>query len=116
MYKKIKGGIRYDKYYIYFKCGISQAICGRFGENGTGGYRWIPEGECQYPEVIIGVISVMVAENSNGTGEALIEWIKEEGVQEENEGELMKWMGKKIEWGGMEAAQINKVWLRMVQG
>ena len=116
LYGKIKEGIRYDKYCVCFKCGIPQAICGRFRENGIGGFRWISGAECQYPEVMIGVISVMVAENKNQSGEALIEWIKEEGVQEENSGELMKWMGKKIEWGGMEAAQINKVWLRMVQG
>jgi hypothetical protein len=42
-------------------------------------------------------------------------WMEEDGVNMEDDIQTMKWFGKKIYWGEMEAAMINRVWYRLVQ-
>lgn len=62
---------------------------------------------------MIGVVSAVVAGNINGVGEAVIEWIKQEGVNVKDDVQTSAWMGRKIYWGEMEAAMINKVFYRL---
>lgn len=111
----MKRMIRYEKYSVCYDCGIPQAICRRFEANGFGRWRWMRERSCQYPDLMVGVVAAAMAEDINGMGHSILAWMEEEGVDVEDDMQTMQWMGKKMYWGEMEAAMINKVWYRLVQ-
>jgi superfamily II DNA helicase RecQ len=115
LFGQIKRMIRYDRYCVYYDCGIPQAICRRFVANGVGRWKWVRERSCQYPDLMVGVVAAGVATNGNRIGHSVIRWMEEEGVNVEDDVQTVAWMGKKIYWGEMEAAKINKVWYRLVQ-
>ena len=108
-YKRVKKGIRYKKYSVCYEYGVPQSICDRFEANGDGGWKFRSQKKCQYPGVIIGAISSLMTANINRCGDAVWEWMRLDQVDERHPQQVLQWMGRKIRWGGMEAAMINKV-------
>ncbi len=55
----------------------------------------------------------MMTANINRYGEAIWEWMRLDGVNEQNPQQIFEWMGRKIRWGGMEGALINKIFYHL---
>jgi Helicase conserved C-terminal domain len=115
LFERMKMMIRYEKYCVCYGCGIPQAICRRFESNGKGSWRWVRERSCQYPDLMIGVVAAVITGNINGVGHSVIAWMEEENIDMEDDRQTCAWMGRKIYWGEMEAAMINKVFYRLVR-
>jgi len=41
-------------------------------------------------------------------------WVEESGV--ENQEQLYKWYGQKVDWGGIEASRLVQVFYRLAKG
>lgn len=63
--------------------------------------------------MIIGAVVSMMMANINQGGDAVGEWMRLDRVDEQSPAQVFQWMGRKIRWGEMEAAIINKVFYRL---
>ena len=114
VFRHMQTHIIWEKYGACYGCGIPQALCHRFESNGRGRWQWVRGAQCQYPELMVGVVSTVMTLNWHEMGESTLAWMEEEGVNVKDDVQTYTWMGKKIMWGAMEAAMINKVFYRFV--
>lgn len=111
--EQMRQGVRFQAYAVCYECGVPQAICDRFEANGNGGWKWRRHAICQYPGVIVGAINSMMTANINRCADAVWEWMRLDGVDDEDGAQIFRWMGQRIRWGGMEAALIDKVFYQL---
>ena len=105
--ERISGRIRWAKFSGCFDCGLPQSICERFEARPDGGYTRQRGGRCQYPGVLIGSAVSMWGANGEQTGAFLRERMQQKGMDGEGgEGELVKWMGQKVRWAGIESNEL----------
>jgi hypothetical protein len=64
---------------------------------------------------MVGAFVSVIYEGPLETVESVMAWMKREQVDVEQDKEVYEWLGRKVQWGEMEAAMINKVFLRLVQ-
>ena len=51
-----------------------------------------------------------------GPGASIIDEMKQQGINEQDEMQVYKWFGQKVEWGGMEVSKSVQVFHRVVKG
>ena len=99
-----------------FECGLPQDICNRFEANiNQGGWDKRVDGECQYAGVLVkAVFSIWVrfGEVFRDFVEREMEqsgWVGRVASEEEPEqemGDIIKWFGRKVQWGGIESNEM----------
>lgn len=103
----MRKGVRYQEFSGCYHCGTPQAICQRWKQKEEVGW-WEEEvlGNCQYAGVLVGAIATMLAEGEDGVDEEVYSWMRASGVDIMKEMEVYKWLGGRVEWGGLEANQM----------
>ncbi|KAK3983828.1 hypothetical protein QBC44DRAFT_390842, partial [Cladorrhinum sp. PSN332] len=106
--ERVRGKIRWEKYSGCFDCGIPQGICERYRAKVDGGYERVRGGRCQYGRVLIESVVSMWGANGGEAGSFFQERMRQRGVEWDgkDEGELGKWMGRKVRWGGLESNEM----------
>jgi hypothetical protein len=56
--------------------------------------------------VLTRVVATLLAEGGDGASDEVYEWIRELGVEVEDIGAVHKWLGERVEWGGIEATRM----------
>lgn len=114
-FRNIQTQIRYGKYGVCYECGVPQAICSQWRANGYGGWQHINGTACQYPDTIIGAVAAILIGNPDGIQNIVMQWIADDGVDITQRNQVYQWMGQKIQWGGIEAAKIDKLFFKLVE-
>lgn len=113
MTRAMRDGRKYAKFSCCFPCGVPQAICQRYESNGQGGWRVIPERQCQFANIIIPVVVSIMYCGPTECAEAVYEWMREDGVDSEHPDAVFTWFGQKIRWSGMECTRLIQVFYRL---
>jgi superfamily II DNA/RNA helicase len=98
-------------------CYVPQAICQRWKAKGEHG-RWErdPTKDCQFKGVIVeGFWSMMFVQGQEGFMEGLKEWGQGDGYDIDDDEGRLRWLGKKVEWGGIEANKLVQAFLFMAR-
>ncbi|KAK4221164.1 P-loop containing nucleoside triphosphate hydrolase protein [Podospora fimiseda] len=106
--ERVRRKIRWEKYSGCFDCGIPQGICKRYRAKVDGGYERVQGGSCQFLGVLIESVVSMWGANSSEAEVFFQERMRQRGVEWDglDEGELVKWMGRKVRWGGFESNEM----------
>jgi superfamily II DNA helicase RecQ len=97
--------IRFDAYSACFKCGVPQDICERFEDNGCGGFRMKDGVSCQYFGVVFGML-YGVKHGYFGIWEDWMSRLKGMGVDVEDDGKLLKYLGSRREDWGYQSSRL----------
>ena len=105
-YKELKEFIRKNKGMERFGgcswCFVPQGWCNRWEEN-EGGEGWVrkdDEKKCKFMDVILGGFIVFVG--NRGFQEELKGRMMEKGLNIKEKDDVVKYIGKRIKWGGLE--------------
>ena len=113
---RLKRAIRWEKFSCCFRCGIPQGLCNSFEANpDNGGWRRVRGGNCQFADVLVeSVVSnwVMRASEFRGCVEGQmrdsgVEWVDRSDIEP-----VIKWMEKKIRWGGFESNRMCQIFCK----
>ena len=90
-----------------FQCGMPQAICGRWiGRGEDGGVLEERRQRCTYDGVLVQMFTGLVYR----CGLEVMREVREEaGFGRDKEGEFFVWLGRRVEWGGIEASEMCRV-------
>jgi hypothetical protein len=115
--EKVREVLRWEAYSCCFVCGLPQAMCERYEAEGSNGWRRVTGGRCQFGGVMVEGLVAMWAADDEGVTEWIQEQIRGCGWRERaGEGEFglaMRWMGRKIRWGGMESNEMSRMFVRV---
>ena len=106
MIRRIEEKMRFDDYSGCFWCGVPQAICGRWEDNGRGGYRRAEGGNCQYSGVLVGGLMGLVYRNEGKVAERWCARLVEQGVEGGQVDELARYLGGKQQ---LECVESNRL-------
>lgn len=108
------GKIRYERFSCCYYCGVPQAICNRWEQKEEQGWwREKKPGSCQYIGLVVPAIAALLQEGDDEAVDGLYRWMQESGVDIRDEKSVYKWMGEKIEWGGIEVVRLMQVFHRL---
>jgi superfamily II DNA helicase RecQ len=109
-------GVKYERFSSCYYCGVPQAICERWVQKEEQGW-WdkVVDGSCQYKGVLIRVVATLLAEGEDWVTNEMYEWIRGLGVEVEERGAVHKWLGERVEWGGIEATRMVQVFHKLVR-
>ena len=90
-----------------FQCGMPQAICGRWiGRGEDGGVLEERRQRCTYDGVLVQMFTGLIYR----CGLEVMREVREEaGFGRDKEGEFFVWLGRRVEWGGIEASEMCRV-------
>ena len=112
MVERVKRVVRWEAYSCCFNCGVPQAMCERYETRGAeGGFRRVEGRGCQYQGVLMRTMVSMWGARGKGGSERLDEWMRMQGagVEEEDTDGMIRWMGRKVRWGGIESNEMCRV-------
>jgi hypothetical protein len=98
-------------------CFVPQYICQHWKAKSQDG-RWEEDAskECQFKGVIIeGFWSMMFIRGPAGVMEWLKEWSYRDGYDIDDDEGCLRWLGKKVEWGGIEANKLIQAFTFMAK-
>lgn len=116
-YDRLQSRIRWQDYAVCWSCAVPMAICRRFEPNGFGRWRFVRGQSCQFPGTMIATFASVMFPGSphEAIRDSVMAWMWEDGVDVSEAPAVYAWLGTKIQWGEMEAARMNRVFLRLVQ-
>lgn len=99
-----------EKYGGCVECFVPQRWCGQWQEKSEedqrqGGYQRIAGKGCQYKDIVLGGFAVAMAEEG-GFGRQVLQRLQEAGYQADSNEENIRYLGRRIEWGGLEANRL----------
>jgi superfamily II DNA helicase RecQ len=104
--RQIQESIRWDPFSGCFDCGLPQSMCARYEAQDSGGFRRRRDGRCSYGGVLFDTI-VSILGVSGAAGVAYFQERMQEGGRREGEiANMIRWMGRKIRWGGIESNEM----------
>jgi hypothetical protein len=112
MVQRVKRVVRWEAYSCCFDCGIPQAMCERYETRGVGGgFRRVEGRGCQYEGVLIRTMVSMWGVRGKSGSDRLYEWMRRQGadIEEEDIDGIIRWMGRKVRWGGIESNEMCRV-------
>lgn len=118
MVQRVKRTVRWEAYSCCFDCGVPQAICRRYeAVAATGGFRRAQGRACQYQGTLIRVFVSMWGAGGKAGGDRLHKWMRGQGarVAEDDTDGWIKWMGRKVRWGGMESNEMCRAVVQLWQ-
>ena len=90
-------------------CGVPQAICERWQARAEGGlWEEVEGGQCQYIGVLVPAVVAMLIGGEEGD-EEVFRWMKDEGVEMGDRNAVGAWLGRRVEWGRIEATRLCQV-------
>jgi hypothetical protein len=107
---------KFVAYSCCFTCYAPQAICqGWEHKEGQSG-KWKATGkECQFKDIIMPVVVCMLCEDDWARAE-FTNWATEGGINTKDPEEVMRWLGQKIIWGGIEVSRLVQLFYRLEKG
>jgi superfamily II DNA helicase RecQ len=115
MTRQMRDQRKYARFSCCFTCGVPQGICQRYEVSPHGGWRLIPERQCQFPDIVIPTVISIMHLNPRGCAEVIYTWMKDDGVDVEEADDVYTWFGQKIRWSGMEGTRLIEVFYRLSQ-
>jgi hypothetical protein len=70
---------------------------------------------CQFPNVIVPAFWSLLLKGLEETMEWLREWATQDGFNIDDDIQCLKWLGKKVEWGGIEGNKFHQAFLGMAK-
>ena len=111
---RTKKTIQYEKYSCCFQCGLPQEICWRYEQASQGFWQLDSNKKCQLAEVAMPTMFGLAIARGDSVGKSMIQRMNEEGVNEDVDEEVNKWLGGKIRWGGLESNRMTRDFYRVV--
>jgi hypothetical protein len=125
------GKIMFEPYAACYECGVSQQICSRWRVMREGNHRFqrVAGRACQYKGVVRAVVAAMIVAGPLKVVEQHIfqkmqavgmrgpeggRWDKKDRKQVREA--MLKWLGKRVQWGFMESSVLLQVFYRVVVG
>src|SRR6187402_3553284 len=105
--------VRFERFSCCFYCHVPQAICQRW-EPGDENIRWqeVPRQRCQFEGVVMpAIISALHVEEQWVVG-VMCTMARDEGIDMQADGAVYQWLGRRVEWGGVEASRLLQVFCR----
>lgn len=115
MVRRMKDERQYAPYSCCFPCGVPQAVCRRFEPNPHGGWRQIAGIKCQFPHVVIPTVISIMHLDPGGCSEPVYQWMEADGVDRDQDDQVYRWFGQKVQWGGIEATRLVQVFYQLSQ-
>ena len=109
--KEMFGLKRMEDFAGCFFCGVPQALCGRWvADDGDGRrFRQVKGGRCQYKGTLVKMyLGLMMGYRAEAT-EVMEAMMREDGVDGEDTSRWYVWLGRMIEWGGIQASKMCRV-------
>jgi superfamily II DNA helicase RecQ len=100
---------KYARFSCCFTCGVPQSICQRYEVNTHGGWRLIPERQCQFPDVVIPTVISIMHLDPGGCADVVYRQMHDDGVDMAVADQVFTWFGQKIRWGRMEGTRLIQV-------
>jgi hypothetical protein len=72
--------------------------------------------KCQFDEIVMPTIISILRVVGDEMGASIIDEMKQQGINEQDEMQVYKWFGQKVEWGGMEVSKLVQVFHPVVKG
>jgi hypothetical protein len=116
MVRRVKRVVRWEAYSCCFDCGLPQEICRRYEAKGpAGGFRRVQGQTCQYGGVLMQMVVSMWGAGGDSRSTQLYKWMRVQGanVDEGDRDGQIRWMGRKVRWGGMESNEMCRVALQL---
>ncbi|KAG4271203.1 hypothetical protein FPRO04_14699, partial [Fusarium proliferatum] len=104
-----------EKFGGCYGCFLPQELCNRWEENAAeGGWREIDNIECRYRGVMVSTISYVYTLSPDEASELFFKLGFKGGVATSagrgfKEQDVWKWMGRRIDWGGLQAFNMCRV-------
>lgn len=98
-----------------FRCHIPQAICPRWEESEAGWTENV-QIECAFKDIVLPTIISVIHELPGVAMSIIHELSMAEGFRLETEAQVLRWLGKQVIWGSMEAVELVRVFHRIAQG
>jgi superfamily II DNA/RNA helicase len=96
--KSVRNKVKFEAYTCCFKCGVPQSICQRYRDDGDGNFEFVQGAKCQFYGIISSVV-FGVSFSHPEVWEEMVEWLR--GVGVEGEEEFLKFLGKRVDKGGI---------------
>ncbi|KAH8749845.1 heterokaryon incompatibility protein-domain-containing protein [Hyaloscypha sp. PMI_1271] len=107
---------RFEEFSCCYRCGLPQAICQRWWhEDEPGRFIEDPTMECQYGQVVIPVVAVILRMWPSMDADMIWAWMQDDPVNRGVPEKKFQWFGRKIKLGGMEASNVCRVFYRLVR-
>ena len=105
----------FESYSCCFDCHVPQAICQKWVQKKEQG-RWerLSNVECQFDNIIMPMVMTAMMEGKDWMIKMINGWVEENGVEEQEE--LYKLYGQKVDWGGIEASRLIQMFYRLAKG
>jgi superfamily II DNA helicase RecQ len=106
--------VRFEKFSCCFECHVPQAICQQW-EPGEGNIRWerVAGRQCQFMGVVMpAIISALYAEEQWVVG-VMCDMAEKDGVDIQVDNAVYQWLGRRVEWGGVEASRLLQVFCKI---
>jgi superfamily II DNA helicase RecQ len=105
-----------EAYSCCYHCYVPQDICQHWKSTKKGG-RWEVDKtkSCQFPNVIVPAFWSLLLKGLEETMEWLREWATQDGFNIDDDIQCLKWLGKKVEWGGIEGNKFHQAFLGMAK-
>jgi hypothetical protein len=105
-----------ERFGCCFQCFAPQAICERWEQKEEGG-RWVENRnrKCQLSGIFVAAFYSVWLKGGDKVTERIREWGEQEGVDIMDDESVIWWLGRKVEYGGMEMnrmAQIMEILVR----
>lgn len=95
--------IKFERYSGCFWCGVPQAICDRWEDNGQGRYQRASEGTCQYEGVLIAGVVGLVFGYKDRVWERWQRRLEGAGVHLDSDDDFIGYLGKRQGADGIES-------------
>jgi len=108
-----------ERYSCCFGCFVPQDICNHWvpktNTTDKGRWRWDMMGRCQFKGVVQPAFWGMVVFGQQKTLDWFREWGARDGYNLDEDTGCNAWLGKKIEWGGIEVNRFTQAFLGMAR-
>ena len=108
---------KFAAYSCCFTCYVPQAICQGWEHKEGQSRKWKPTGKgYQFKDIIMPVVVYMLYGEEDWARVEFTNWATEGGINVRDQEEVMRWLGQKIIWGGIEISRLVQLFYRFEKG
>lgn len=113
-YDQIQSKKTMERFSCCTYCYVPQYICRHWKPKEKEG-RWEEDEtkDCQFADVIVPAFWSLLLKGHDKTMEWLREWSREDRYDIDDEEQCLRWLGVKVEWGGIEGNKLHQAFVRM---
>ncbi|MCJ1449638.1 MAG: hypothetical protein MMC23_010160, partial [Stictis urceolatum] len=98
------GRRRIERFSGYSECFVPQEWCEGWKKKKEGGWAKEAGRKCQYRDTVLEGLAVWLVEGKSEEG--FVERMRKEGLGAESYEDIARYLGKRVEWGGLEANRL----------